>query len=121
MHDKVEREAKPAIIDGLKGKCPNCHKGSLFTKYLKSAHSCDNCGEELFHNRTDDGPAYITVLIIVHVIGILTHSLFGSFEGHMLAFTVLLMTFATTLALFMLPRVKGALIGLQWAKRMHGF
>ena len=25
------------------------------------------------------------------------------------------------LSLFLLPRFKGAMIGLQWAKRMHGF
>ena len=26
-----------------------------------------------------------------------------------------------TLALYLLPRIKGAMIGFQWAKRMHGF
>ena len=25
------------------------------------------------------------------------------------------------LALYMLPRIKGVFVGLQWAKRMHGF
>jgi uncharacterized protein (DUF983 family) len=25
------------------------------------------------------------------------------------------------LSLFLLPRIKGTMIGLQWAKRMHGF
>ena len=25
------------------------------------------------------------------------------------------------LSLFLLPRLKGALVALQWAKRMHGF
>jgi len=28
---------------------------------------------------------------------------------------------AIVLALYLLPRIKGALIGLQWAKCMHGF
>jgi uncharacterized protein (DUF983 family) len=27
----------------------------------------------------------------------------------------------TCMSLFLLPRVKGALVGIQWAKRMHGF
>ena len=26
-----------------------------------------------------------------------------------------------TASLYMLPRVKGALIGIQWSRRMHGF
>ena len=25
------------------------------------------------------------------------------------------------LSLYLLPKLKGALIGIQWAKRMHGF
>ncbi|WP_417812469.1 DUF983 domain-containing protein [Thalassospira alkalitolerans] len=25
------------------------------------------------------------------------------------------------LSLYLLPRFKGAIVGLQWAKRMHGF
>jgi uncharacterized protein (DUF983 family) len=25
------------------------------------------------------------------------------------------------LSLYLLPRLKGAFVGLQWAKRMHGF
>ncbi|RMD93032.1 MAG: DUF983 domain-containing protein, partial [Alphaproteobacteria bacterium] len=29
--------------------------------------------------------------------------------------------FFTALALAMLPRLKGMLVGIQWAKRMHGF
>jgi uncharacterized protein (DUF983 family) len=28
---------------------------------------------------------------------------------------------AIVLALFLLPRMKGLIIGVQWAKRMHGF
>jgi len=26
-----------------------------------------------------------------------------------------------TLALYLLPRLKGVMVALQWAKRMHGF
>jgi uncharacterized protein (DUF983 family) len=26
-----------------------------------------------------------------------------------------------TLSLYLLPRLKGAVIGFQWARRMHGF
>jgi len=27
----------------------------------------------------------------------------------------------TALSLYLLPRLKGVIVGLQWAKRMHGF
>ena len=30
-------------------------------------------------------------------------------------------TVFVALSLFLLPRLKGVLVGIQWAKRMHGF
>jgi uncharacterized protein (DUF983 family) len=30
-------------------------------------------------------------------------------------------TLTVTLALFLLPRLKGMLVALQWSRRMHGF
>ena len=36
--------------------------------YLKVRESCPVCGEALHHQRADDGPAYITILIVGHVV-----------------------------------------------------
>jgi uncharacterized protein (DUF983 family) len=30
-------------------------------------------------------------------------------------------TLALGMSLFLLPRIKGAVVGMQWAARMHGF
>ena len=35
--------------------------------YLSVGQRCQACGQELFHHRADDGPAYLTVLIVGHV------------------------------------------------------
>ncbi len=40
-------------------------------------------------------------------------------EGWVMALTFSI--FFVALSLFLLPRLKGAFVGLQWAKRMHGF
>jgi uncharacterized protein (DUF983 family) len=36
-------------------------------------------------------------------------------------FATLLTVVAVALSLFLLPRLKGAIVGFQWARRMHGF
>ena len=52
----------PLMVDlrrGLLGRCPCCGKGRTFRAFLKVSDRCDVCGEELFHHRADDFPAYV--------------------------------------------------------------
>jgi uncharacterized protein (DUF983 family) len=93
----------------------------MFGRYLKVNPHCASCGEDLSHHRADDLPAYIVLFIVGHVvIGTLMST---DAEGlwplwiHMIIWP--LMTFILSLAL--LQPVKGAVVGLQWALRMHGF
>ena len=53
---------------GLFGKCPNCGEGKLFKYYLKQVDKCASCGEKFGHIRADDGPAWISVLVVSHVL-----------------------------------------------------
>ena len=69
----AERPTKPAIMNGLRCRCPNCGQGKLFDRYLHVADTCPNCGEELFHHRADDGPAYLVILLVAHIIGFAIH------------------------------------------------
>ena len=93
----------------------------MFRAYLKVADRCDVCGEELFHHKADDMPPYLSILIVGHVIvgGVLAveRGLAPPTYVHMLLWLPL----TVLLSLWLLPRIKGALIGLQWAYRMHGF
>lgn len=117
----AERPLKPALLRGWRRRCPSCGKGAMLQGYLKVAHACPSCGEELFHHRADDGPAYLTILIVGHLMAPLLMIVFVEFRPSP---TVLSLTFAAgcvALSLYLLPRLKGALVSLQWAKRMHGF
>ena len=116
-----EREMRPAILRGLREKCPNCGRGSLFSKYLKVRDTCAECGEELCHHRADDGPAYLTILIVCHVMGFVLHATFGYLRDDPFLLAILLCTMALAMSLWMLPRMKGLVVAVQWAKRMHGF
>ncbi|MCP5074795.1 MAG: DUF983 domain-containing protein [Rhodobacteraceae bacterium] len=116
-----ERPAKPAVFRGWKQRCPQCGIGPILDGYLKVRDTCDVCGEELFHQRADDGPAYVTVLVCGHLLAPLMLFVFEVFRPEALVLAVGFSVAFVALALFLLPRIKGAFIGLQWAKRMHGF
>ena len=61
------RETMPALMHGWKRKCPSCGNGPLLKGYLSVRKSCPVCKEEFHHHRADDGPAYLTILIVGHL------------------------------------------------------
>ena len=116
-----QRKTGQAIARGMRKRCPSCGEGALFHGYLTTVESCAHCGEEIHHHRADDGPAYITVMVIAHLFGPL---LLLVYIQWMPSPAVMVTGFglATIAAVFLLlPVSKGGMVGLQWAKRMHGF
>lgn len=120
MHATL-RPKKPAIRHGLRCRCPNCGTGRLFSRYLKVAPVCDTCGQSFAAQKADDGPAYFTILIMCHVVGFVLHGLAVHTDLGPAETAVLTSLAAVTGSLLLLPRIKGAMIGWQWAERLHGF
>ncbi len=122
---QAPRKSRPlgeAIRRGLVGRCPACGRGQLFRAYLKVAPSCKVCGEDLSHARADDAPAYLTMLVVCHVVGagvLMSDNIVPQMPLLHLALFWLAVTVAASLLL--LPRMKGAVVGQQWALFMHGF
>ncbi|WP_431298756.1 DUF983 domain-containing protein [Tabrizicola sp. BL-A-41-H6] len=119
--DADEREVKPALLRGWRRKCPNCGAGPMMRGYLKVRESCPVCGEELHHHRADDGPAYLTILIVGHLLAPILLFAFVRWRPDPMILASVFSIGTVALSLFLLPRLKGALVALQWAKRMHGF
>ncbi|KPD12805.1 DUF983 domain-containing protein [Phaeobacter sp. 11ANDIMAR09] len=115
------RPWKPAVLRGLRLRCPNCGEGKILQGYLKVRHSCDCCGQELYHNRADDGPAYLTILIVGHLLGFALHITYLQFRPDPLTLALIMSAVTISSSLFLLPRMKGLVVAYQWAKRMHGF
>jgi len=116
-----DRNVTAAMLNGARLRCPACGQGRLFTSYLKVADKCPACGEALHHHRADDAPAYFTIVIVGHIIigGVLALERYMHPDTwlHLLIWLPL----TAILSLALLPVVKGSLVGLQWALRMHGF
>lgn len=121
MSQEGERLRAPAMLRGWRGKCPNCGAGPLLHSYLKVNDTCTVCEQELFHHRADDGPAYLTILLVGHLMGVLLHFTFVHFRPEPIVLFTMFSVGSIGLSLYLLPRLKGAIVGFQWAKEMGGF
>jgi uncharacterized protein (DUF983 family) len=117
----AERPLRQSLWRGWRLRCPSCGGGSVMKGYLKTRQTCPVCREELSHHRADDGPAYLTILIVGHLMAPLLHIVFVRFRPEPLTLFTIFAVVCIGLSLYLLPRLKGAIIGFQWARRMHGF
>ncbi|WP_027259623.1 DUF983 domain-containing protein [Leisingera aquimarina] len=116
-----QREMKPALLKGLRLRCPNCGEGKLLHSYLKVNDSCSECAQELHHQRADDGPAYLTILVVGHILGFALHIVYTQLRPDPWTLAIIMSVITVGASLVMLPRMKGLVVAYQWAKRMHGF
>ena len=115
------RDLGPAMMNGVRCRCPRCGEGKLYRKYLKIAGRCEHCGLDYSHHRADDLPAYVAITIVGHIlVGGLLHFQSGP-EIAPWIYLAILVPLAVILPLLMLPSIKGAIVGMQWARRLHGF
>ncbi len=115
------RSTKEAMLRGAAEKCPACGEGDLYYAYLKVNDACPKCGEELHHQRADDAPPYFTMFIVGHIVVALVLLVEELYAPALWVHAALWTPVVLGSSLLLLPRIKGALIGLQWANRMHGF
>ena len=118
---REDREMRPALLRGWRRRCPHCGQGPLMKSYLTVRASCPVCGEEFHHHRADDGPAYLTILIVGHLMAPALLWAFTTFRPDPMILASAFTVATVALSLYLLPRLKGAIVGFQWAKRMHGF
>ena len=93
----------------------------MMAGFLKVRASCPSCGEQLHHHRADDAPAWATILIVGYVL--VTALLFveTTFAPPLWVHWAVWPAATLGLTMWLLPRVKGAIVAMQWAWRMHGF
>jgi uncharacterized protein (DUF983 family) len=117
-----KRSFARAVWRGLIGRCPNCGRGAMFSVYLRVKPRCPVCDEDLSAEHADDAPAFITLLIggCIGGGGVLFSD--SAFPDMPIAVTAIVWIIATTIVcLLILPRIKGAVIGSEWALRAVGF
>ena len=117
----IERPLWPALARGWRRKCPRCGNGPVLRGYLKVRESCTVCRQDFTPARADDGPAYLTILIVGHLMAPTLHIAFVKFRPEPLILFTIFSIGCIALSLYLLPRLKGAIIAFQWARRMFEF
>jgi uncharacterized protein (DUF983 family) len=112
---EIVHPLRRSVFRGVTGHCPACGKGALFWKYLKVNGRCEACDVDLARYPADDGPAYLTILLIGHLIvaPMLFFPIVWRSNPAVSLPLILIPLAALTLAL--LPRVKGGWIGMMYA------
>lgn len=117
----ARRPLGQSLSRGFLCRCPQCGEGKLFKGYLRSVDACAVCGERFADHRADDLPPYLTVFIVGHVVVALFMALDDAAALSLWTNLAIFVPLTVVLSLALLRPLKGATIGLQWAKRMHGF
>jgi len=110
-----------AILRGLRGRCPRCGEARLFRRFLKPIPLCPQCGLDLTHQRADDFPAYVSILVTGHLMAPLIIALTRDAGLSVSALMAIVLPVTLILMIGLLQPAKGAIIALQWWFGMHGF
>jgi len=116
-----KRDAWQAIKRGFLGRCPRCGQGKVFRAYLKVADNCTACGQDFSGHRADDLPAYLVIVIVGHIVVPLALWIETDYSPPVPLQLAIYLPLTLIASLALLQPVKGAVVGLQWAFRMHGF
>jgi len=101
-------------LAGVRGRCPRCGRGRLFSGFLALAPDCESCGLDYGFADAGDGPAVFVILIagflVVAAAVIVEFVWRPPYWVHALLWTPV--TLALTLGL--LRPLKGLLVALQF-------
>jgi uncharacterized protein (DUF983 family) len=116
-----KRDVWTAMKRGFRGRCPRCGEGKLFRAFLKVDNNCSACGLDFTPHRADDLPAYLVIVIVGHLLVPVILWVETSYSPPVWLQLSIYLPFTFIASLLLLQPVKGAVVGMQWALRMHGF
>ncbi len=116
-----KRNVWTALKRGFRGRCPRCGEGKLFRAFLKVDDHCSACGLDFTPHRADDLPAYLVIVIVGHIVVPTILWIETDYSPSVPLQLAIYLPLTLILSLLLLQPVKGAVVGVQWALRMHGF
>ncbi|MGB3417458.1 MAG: DUF983 domain-containing protein [Mesorhizobium sp.] len=102
---------------GLRGRCPRCGEGRLFSGFLTVGKSCENCGLDYSYADAGDGPAVFAILIIGFIMVGLALWTEVNLNPPLWVHFVVWLPLTVVLALTALRLIKGVLLTLQFARQ----
>lgn len=126
MTDDVPQTAIPptgwfgALWRGFANRCPCCGHPGLRDGFLRVRARCESCGLRLGEFRADDAPPYFTIFIVGHIIVPALLVVERVWAPDLWIQTAIWVPATLALSLALLPRIKGAVIGWQYAAGIRG-
>jgi uncharacterized protein (DUF983 family) len=117
----AKRDVWTSIKRGFRGRCPRCGEGKLFRAFLKVDGNCSVCGLDFTPHRADDLPAYLVIIIVGHIVVPMALMIETNYSPPVALQLAIYLPMTLVASLLLLQPVKGAVVGMQWALRMHGF
>ena len=98
----------------MRGRCPACDRGRLFTGYLAIGPHCAACGQDFSETDPGDGPRVFAILIggALIMIGVITVEVL--FHPPYWVHAVIWVPTVTGVLLGLMRPLKALLIGLQF-------
>jgi uncharacterized protein (DUF983 family) len=116
-----KRDVWTSLKRGFRGRCPRCGEGKIFRAFLKVADRCSACGLDFTPHRADDLPAYLVIVIVGHIVVPLALMIETNYSPPVTLQLAIYLPLTLVASLLLLQPVKGAVVAVQWALRMHGF
>ena len=105
------------ISCGLRGRCPRCGVGRLFSGFLTVGTSCTDCGLDYAFADAGDGPAVFVILIVGFVVVGLALWTEVNLNPPLWLHFIIWIPLALALCLSALRLIKGVLITLQYRNK----
>jgi uncharacterized protein (DUF983 family) len=117
----AKRDVWTSMKRGFRCRCPRCGEGKLFRAFLKVDGNCSVCGLDFSPHRADDLPAYLVIIIVGHIVVPIALMIETNYAPPVALQLAIYLPITFVASLLLLQPVKGAVVGVQWALRMHGF
>jgi uncharacterized protein (DUF983 family) len=112
--DKALYAPQNPISAGMRGRCPRCGEGRLFSGFLTLNRQCAACGLDFSFADSADGPAVFVILIVGFVIAGAALMVEVAYSPPIWVHVVLWGPLVLILCLGTLRPLKGVLIALQY-------
>ena len=115
--DRERVVALNPFATGLKGRCPRCGEGKLFSGFLTLAPRCPSCGLDYGFADSADGPAFFIMTAVGFIVAGAALLVEIAYSPPIWVHVVLWGPLALILCLGLLRPLKGVLVALQYANR----
>ena len=110
-----------ALWRGFRMRCPNCGHASLFGSFLKVVDHCPACGEDFSHQRADDFPPYLVIIVLGHLVVPAALAIEVAYAPPIWLQYLIWLPLVALGAIALLQPTKGAVVALQWQLGLDGF